>query len=163
LYESLRKKINQILKEIQYLSSTIGAWSDRRAVACIIITGNFIDDGFKPQAMLLDFVRMKGKHTGENIRNLRTDIIEKLGVSEKVYRIITDNASNMMTAYRFGLIVAETDNDDDESGEHDGPDSIRSEECNFDTEWMLTDPVINQNDETIKIDAKNCRTFLLRT
>jgi hypothetical protein len=42
---------------------------------------------------------MKGKHTGENIRNFTTGIIEKLAISETVYRIITDNASNMMKVF----------------------------------------------------------------
>jgi hypothetical protein len=42
---------------------------------------------------------MKCKHTGLNIRNLTTDIIEKLDISEKFYQMITEYASNIVKAY----------------------------------------------------------------
>jgi hypothetical protein len=74
---------------------------------------------------------MKGKHTGENIPNLTTDFIEKLDIDEKIYRIITDNASNMMKTFKFELIVAQADG---ENGELYESDSIRSEEYTFDTQ-----------------------------
>jgi hypothetical protein len=57
------------------------------------------------------------------------------------------------------VIVAEADKDDDESDGQYGPDSIRSDEYTFDTEWTLTNLAINQNAQTLESDAKNSRLF----
>ena len=160
LYESLRKKINLILEEIDHISVTIDIWTDRRGKAFIGVTGHFIDIEFKSQAVLLDFVRIRGSHTAENIRNWTKDMLEKLGITHKIYRVITDNASNMIKAYQFGLVVDDEDQQDQE-------DSSRSEEYSFDTNttekssfdigWTLTDLTSDMNEELVEMGQANGR------
>lgn len=111
-YTSIRKKIDQILKGIDVLSVTIDTWTDRWGKAFIGVTDHFMDSDFEPQALLLDFERIKGPYTAENIRSATKEMLEKFRITDKIYRIITDNASNIIKAYRFGLIVDEGDDDD---------------------------------------------------
>ena len=58
-----------------------------------------------PQACLLDFLRFKSPHTAENIHQLTADVLDRLNIKEKVFKIITDNASNMIKAFKFGLFL----------------------------------------------------------
>jgi hypothetical protein len=56
-------------------------------------------------------------------------MLEKLGRTHKIYRAMPDNASNMITAYQFGLVV-----DDDGDDQVNQSDSSGSEEYSFSTE-----------------------------
>ena len=161
LYASVKGKVDAMLNEIDHISVTIDIWSDRRAKAFLGITGHFIDVDFKLHAVLLKFVRLKGSHAAENIRNITKDILEELGISGKIYRIITDNASNMIKAYKFGRTV----NDDNDSenlpqasdssenvSEHDSIDEYDSE-----MEWTLLDPIDDKVDGSNGAEETNVR------
>jgi hypothetical protein len=59
-------------------------------------------------------VRLKSSHTGENIHQMTECILDRLNIKERVCRIVTDNASSMIKAYKFGLSVGdEIDINDD--------------------------------------------------
>lgn len=101
--DRIYKKIYETLQQINYLTLTIDAWSDRRHRSFLGITCHFIDNNMIPQAFLIDFVRMKSPHTSENIQRLTEYVLDRFNIKQKVYRIITDNASSMVKAYKFGL------------------------------------------------------------
>ncbi|CAF4911296.1 unnamed protein product [Rotaria sp. Silwood1] len=69
------------------------------------------------QAFLIDFVRLKSPHTSDNIQRLTENILDHFSIKEKVYRIITDNASSMIKAYKFGLAVDEDHPMNDDQGD----------------------------------------------
>ncbi|CAF5218685.1 unnamed protein product [Rotaria magnacalcarata] len=66
-----------------------------------------------PQSCLLDFIRLKSPHTGENIHETTERILDRFNMKEKVYKIVTDNTSSMIKAYKFGLSVDDEIIDDD--------------------------------------------------
>ncbi|CAM4895123.1 unnamed protein product [Rotaria socialis] len=101
------KKIQETLNKVNHVTLTIDGWSDRRCRSFLGITCHFIDDKMIPQAYLIDFVRLKSPHTGENIQQLTEDVLDEFEIKEKVFKIITDNASSMIKAYKFGLLVDE--------------------------------------------------------
>ena len=78
LCASVRRRVDLILNEIDHLSVTVDIRRDQRGKAFFGVTGHFIDVDFKPHAVLLRFVRLKGKHTAENIRNVTKNILEEL-------------------------------------------------------------------------------------
>jgi hypothetical protein len=80
----VRRKIDMMLNDIENLSITTEIWTDRRGKAFIVITGHFLDIDFKSQVVLLDFVRLKCRHTGENLRKITEDILEKLNITRKI-------------------------------------------------------------------------------
>ncbi|CAF1443636.1 unnamed protein product [Didymodactylos carnosus] len=97
--------------------------------------GHFIDKNFVPQACLLDFVRLKGSHNAESLRQTTRRIVERLGLKDKIFRIITDNAASMIKAFQFGLDVEldETNNNANITSSQgslcDKDDIIDDDEC----------------------------------
>ncbi|KAH9466397.1 hypothetical protein Pst134EB_001453 [Puccinia striiformis f. sp. tritici] len=55
------------------------------------------DGGYKLESMPLDFVRLKGSHTGVHLADTVRVVVEKFGVQNKICGIVTDNASNNET------------------------------------------------------------------
>lgn len=105
--DRVHKIICETLEKVNDLTLTIDTWSDRRSRSFLGITCHFIDDRMVPQAFLIDFVRMKSPHTSNNIQRLTEYVLDRFNIKTKVYRIITDNASSMIKAYKFGLAVDE--------------------------------------------------------
>ncbi|EFP87870.2 uncharacterized protein PGTG_14585 [Puccinia graminis f. sp. tritici CRL 75-36-700-3] len=52
------------------------------------------EGGFHLEAMPLDFVRLQKSHTGLYLAETVQLIVEKFGLQDKIYGIVTDNASN---------------------------------------------------------------------
>ncbi|CAM4844568.1 unnamed protein product, partial [Rotaria magnacalcarata] len=103
LLQDSQEKIKQTLDTVNNLSITVDVWTDRRGRSFIGVTGHFIDENYLPRAILLDFLRLRRSHTGENIRHVTEEILKKWRIEQKVFRIITDNAASMVKAYKFGL------------------------------------------------------------
>ncbi|CAF2140723.1 unnamed protein product [Rotaria magnacalcarata] len=150
LMSTSQDKIRSLLDSIDHLSITVDVWTDRRGRSFIGVTGHFLDLNFAPLALLLDFSRLKGSHTGENIHLVTDEILGNLKVRNKVYRIITDNAASMVKAYKFGLTV----NDDDFTIKDDnnlqlGDSFVRftnDDDSNISSEWILADWYENDKD-----------------
>ena len=102
-----------MLDQVDHLTLTIDAWTDKRSRSFLGITGHFIDASMESQSCLIDFVRLQYPHTGENIYRTTDFILDHLNIKEKVFRIVTDNASSMIKAYRFGLAVDDYMDDDE--------------------------------------------------
>ena len=152
LYASVRKKVDSMLNQIDHLSVTVDIWCDRRGKAFFGVMGHFFDVDFKPHTVLLRFIRLKGKHTAENIRNVTKDILEELEISRKIYRVITDNASNMIKAYKFGLTSCEENNLDNSvvivGSDENSMNSSSTDVCDFENELTITDPIQEEAEET---------------
>ncbi|CAF3979721.1 unnamed protein product [Rotaria magnacalcarata] len=99
--------IHEALNNVNHLTLTINGWSDRRCRSFLGITCHFTDDKMMTQAYLIDFVRLKSPHTAENIQQLTDDVLDRFHIEEKVFKIITGNASSMIKTCKFGLLVDE--------------------------------------------------------
>ena len=161
LYASVREKVRSMLNEIDHLSVTVDIWCDRGGKAFFGVTDHFVDVDFKPQAILLRFVRLKGKHTNENIRNVTKDILDELDISRKIYRVITDNASNIIKAYKFGLTSCEVNNLDNSivtlDNDQNSVDSSSTDVSDYEIELTLTDPIEEEIEELCGVEETNPR------
>ena len=114
--EKVNKFIREALESVDHVTLTVDGWSDRRCRSFLGVTCHFINRRMEPQAHLIDLVRLKSPHTGENIHHTTECVLDRYNLKEKVYRVVTDNASNMVKAYKFGLSVDDDmDTDDVES------------------------------------------------
>ena len=111
--EKVDKAVRDELINVRNVTLTVDGWSDRKCRSFIGVTCHFINSKCEPQAYLIDFVRIKSPHTGEKIHHVTEQILDDYNLKEKVYKIVTDNASTMIKAYKFGLIVGEEDETDD--------------------------------------------------
>lgn len=103
LSKTVLARIHETLNATDYVTLTVDIWSDRRCRAFLGVTCHFIDEKMYPQAYLIDFIRFKSSHSSENIQQMTEETLKRFNLTKKVFRIITDNASSMMKAYKFGL------------------------------------------------------------
>lgn len=85
----------------QYLSDLSGimaiacdAWTSSNRIAFLAIIGSWIDEDWKLQETLLDFVELQGTHDGDNMATSVAKTITELGISDKIVSLVSDNASN---------------------------------------------------------------------
>ncbi|CAF3753693.1 unnamed protein product [Rotaria socialis] len=98
-------RIHEKLNTVDHVTLTVDIWSDRQCRSFIGITCHFIDQNINLQAYLIDFLRLKSLHTSENIQQMTDEVLERFKIKKKVFRIVTDNASSMIKAYKFGLSI----------------------------------------------------------
>ncbi|CAF2863964.1 unnamed protein product [Rotaria sp. Silwood2] len=157
LMNNIQDKIKDLLTNVDHICITVDVWTDRRGRSFLGITGHFLGLDYVPHALLLDFLRLKGSHTGENIYNVTVKVLDNLKLKEKVFRIITDNASSMIKAYKFGLIVNDVDNIVQDANKQQQADNFiklyDDDNSNLLKEWILVDWYENINDSFDKNDT----------
>jgi len=122
--QSIRTELNNA----SYITLTIDGWSDRRCRSYLAFTGHFLDDQMIPKTCLIDFIRIKSAHTAINIQHLTEDVLENFNIKEKIFKIVTDNAANMVKAYKFGLFgTEEVDALENENNQSSDPSSEQIE------------------------------------
>ena len=91
-------RLQEICGQSNYVSLTLDAWTDRRIRSYIGITlHTIVDDKFK--SFLLSFEQLEGKHTADKLVAEIDRAIQLFGLSDKVVRLITDNASCNRSAF----------------------------------------------------------------
>ncbi|CAF1208015.1 unnamed protein product [Adineta steineri] len=113
--EKMNKSIHEALNKVEHVTLTIDGWSDRRSRSFLGITCHFIDYKMKPDTCLIDFVRLKGSHTADNIYRTTERVLDHYNLKEKIFKIVTDNAANMVKAFKFGLLANDINDTDDET------------------------------------------------
>ncbi|CAF2822624.1 unnamed protein product [Rotaria sp. Silwood2] len=84
--EKVNKTIHETLHATDYLTLTVDGCLDRRCRSFLDITCHFINFKTQPESYLIDFVRLKSPHTGENIHQTTEGILDRFNIKEKVYK-----------------------------------------------------------------------------
>jgi len=133
-FQIKRAILQSKLMEVKYVSLTLDMWSDRRMRSFMGITVHFMDSAMKLQSFLLDFAHFSGRHTGDKLAEHCAKVIEEFNLRYKVVFVITDNAANMLNAFKdiSGILGVQIDDigpdnylEDDisDSGASDGDQS----------------------------------------
>lgn len=99
-YESKREILRQKLSSVDAVSLTMDMWSDRRMRSFLGATVHCLTADMQVQTYLLDMASFEGTHTGERIGNFCLSVVEEFGIRDKIAFIITDNAANMIKAFK---------------------------------------------------------------
>jgi hypothetical protein len=84
-YENETKKIQEILQNISgQISYTIDIWTSVSMKAFLAITAHFIDEEWKLQTIVIDFIQIWGSHSGENIKEIFITCLKNFGIQTKV-------------------------------------------------------------------------------
>ena len=115
----MQKSLISQLSDCTEISMTIDIWTNRQMRSYIGITAHFIRE-WKLQNAMLVCKRFTGRHTADNIVAQYEEVINAFHIRGKITNIVTDNASNMIKAFRLpGFVVdecdPESDSDDDDS------------------------------------------------
>ena len=99
----VNNQIEQELSKIPYCNISLDLWSDAimRSFNAVICQG--INDDWELKVIPIAFQHLSGSHTNVRIKQQYNEILSKFKLQEKIYKIVTDQASNMKTA--FGNIV----------------------------------------------------------
>ena len=96
----VQHSLDSLLVEVSSCNLTLDIWSSRRMHAYIGISIHFVTDGWKLLTYLLACSKMSGSHTADNIQSEYDSIVSKYNLTGKVFKVVTDNASNMCAAFR---------------------------------------------------------------
>lgn len=94
------KEERLIMEEIKAIKSKISfahdAWTASNDLPFLGVSAHFIDDNFKLQNALLDFVPLPGSHTGKRLNEAFSNVnFENYKIAKKQVGLVTlDNASN---------------------------------------------------------------------
>lgn len=101
----IRKKIMDILAETSCISAIcIDLWSRKNLTASYVgVTGHFFDSKKGICRVLLGLERLDYPHTAERIVDATNGVLSKWNLdlsSDKIFRILTDNGTNVVKAFR---------------------------------------------------------------
>ena len=96
------------------------------------VTCHFVSEMWEVKSLLIACTQLHGRHTGENTVSEFEEIVTRLKISDKVYKVVIDNASNVKKA--FADIVSmpsfeveaeseESEQEDEDIEETDGSDA----------------------------------------
>jgi len=95
-YREGEARVNEQLRNAaSKVSVTLDCWTSPNNKAFLGITAHYIDNDWKIQSLLLDFVPLYGDHTGENLCEAFVDVCERRGILGKLQGVTTNNASNI--------------------------------------------------------------------
>lgn len=112
---TLRRKVKERFEELQLnlkerlqqlsskMSFTIDGWTSIAGRSYYGVTIHYIDNEWKYQSVVLDFIPSRGRHTGEDIATIFHECLLEYGIIDKIQGITVDNATaNTKFMYELG-------------------------------------------------------------
>ncbi len=96
-YENICDKIRSDLTEPQRVSIALDAWSSPQRVAYLGVLVYWIDNKFQFREHLIGFTPLDIEHTDRQLTIELMKILENYGIKDKLFGVVTDNASNNST------------------------------------------------------------------
>jgi len=114
-----QKVIDQIKSEVSKCASlymTVDLWTNRAMKSFFGATLHFIGNDFQPKSRVLACQEFKGRHTSTNIATAYEETVMRYNIQQKVNKVVSDNASSMIKAFRTSLAEVreeQVDNNED--------------------------------------------------
>ena len=112
MYKSKKQLLQSDLMKAEWVSITLDMWSYRRMRFFMGITVHFIVDTLQRKSYLLNFSKFNANHIADNIADHCIVALDQNGIRHKVCFIITDNAANMIAAFRDSMSVFSVQDDE---------------------------------------------------
>ena len=128
----VEKAIMTMLQEAESCSVTTDVWSSHRMHAYLGVTCHFITRSWHLESVLLSCCHLQGQHTGVNILAEFEEAVEKFNILQRLFRVVTDNASNMLKAFPESVSLPGFDIDDEDDVDVDDTSSCSDEENEID-------------------------------
>ena len=152
LYDLKRNVLLNKLMSVESLSLTLDMWSDRRMRSFMGVTVHFLTSDIKLESYLLDMGAFAGSHTGEQIGAHCVSLVEEYKIRDKVRFIVTDNAANMICAFKaMDNLFADPGDVDDVSGDESQDGEVEDDSTEAE---RRTDGVFDQVDAVISYDGE---------
>jgi hypothetical protein len=96
-YRSTRAAITNLLSSVSHISITCDGWTTPTNVSMLGVTAHWIDSNFIMRGITLALKVIDGPHTGSNLASLLKHTLDSFNITERLYCITADNASNNTT------------------------------------------------------------------
>ncbi|XP_057444605.1 zinc finger BED domain-containing protein RICESLEEPER 2-like [Lotus japonicus] len=94
LYEMEKRNLKALLKSVNKISLTTDMWKSSHQVAeYMVVTGHFIDAGWKLQKRVLSFVKVPAPRRGVDVADAIFKCLKVWGIENKIFSISVDNAA----------------------------------------------------------------------
>jgi len=97
----VEQKVELALRDNSNYAITTDIWTSRRGHPFIAFICTYVTEQFEGKAVLLGCFHMPGHHTAESIHNVFDMCVTKWRINDSITRVVSDNASNMVSAFRL--------------------------------------------------------------
>lgn len=99
--KAMENKLQTALRDNYSFAIATDIWTSRRGHPFIAFIATFITENFEGKTVLLGCAHMPGRHTAERIHDAYDTCIGRWNIDDRIVRIVSDNASNMLSAFRL--------------------------------------------------------------
>ena len=93
-FQSRRALLNLELQYCTTISLSVDIWTSPNRKPIFAVIGHWVTNDFIERQEVLEFIELKGEHTGENMAVVVQDLLKELGIEQKLLAITGDNAGN---------------------------------------------------------------------
>jgi hypothetical protein len=76
------------------ISFTLDMWTSPNRIPIFAVIGHWVTQNFEEREEVLEFIQVKGQHTGEVLAEVVLKLVTELGIEQLLYAITSDNAAN---------------------------------------------------------------------
>ena len=100
MFKKIEDSVFQALKTAEFISLTTDSATTVAADSMNAATAHFITKDWKMQSFLLALGQIDGSHTGEMLKSVVDEVVERWRCFGKVFGIATDGAANILKAVK---------------------------------------------------------------
>ena len=101
LVEKSKSKVRAEISSCEHVALTSDGWTDDfRKVSYLSVTAHYFDDEMNLRSCILDTGSLDDRKTAEVLGKAVEDVVKEFGLDYRKVTIVTDNASNMISAFR---------------------------------------------------------------
>ena len=143
--KQMKARVTHAMENIKYIATTTDCWTAHRQ-SFIGVTAHWIEpDGLERCSVALACKRLKGAHTFDVLAWALNDIHTEYNIRDKIVRTTTDNASNLIKAFR---VYAGEEGSTTEEERENGNDSEKDDEdLEVETEAVEVEALMEEEDE----------------
>ena len=104
-YVDVKKKVEALLSTTQYCLITTDIWTAKyQTQGYLSLTCHFIDNEWTLRSIVLTTVTLTTDHSGDDISDTLSELMDQWNITDKVVASTTDNASNNIKA-KYNLSI----------------------------------------------------------
>lgn len=98
--DALDSELRISMASASSIALSLDGWTSQNSLPMLAINAHWMSSAFQQHRACIEFVEIKGNHSGENLANIIATVLERFHISNKVMTITADNASNNDTLHR---------------------------------------------------------------
>ncbi|KAJ6093619.1 hypothetical protein N7486_008908 [Penicillium sp. IBT 16267x] len=90
----LDSELRFLMASASSIALSLDGWTSQNSLPMLAINAHWMSPAVQQHRACIEFVEIKGNHSGEKLANIVAMVLERFHISNKVMTITADNASN---------------------------------------------------------------------